>query len=177
MNTIKNKKRVRKRNYLIIVLLLLILTMLSLFIGILFTNSLYKKQFSTYVNVLNSRAENNYKIFNISDEFRRSIKIPSDGTYYVYGDCSDNYSYKAYQNDFIEKDILFLGEEYDKPVLYWCAKATNGTITDVWSSNYSLSENDLHEYTYEEQLNNYRFFKKYEKFKVVGYYKANQGDK
>ena len=62
MNTIKNKKRVRKRNYLIIVLLLLILTMLSLFIGILFTNSLYKKQFSTYVNVLNSRAENNYKI-------------------------------------------------------------------------------------------------------------------
>lgn len=53
---------------------------------------------------------------------------------------------------------------------------TNGSITDVWSSNYSLSENDLHEYTYEEQLNNYRFLKKYEKTKVVGYYKANQGD-
>ena len=175
MNTIENKKRTNKRKYLIIVLLLLVLTTLSLSMGILFTNSLYKNQFAAYVDVLNSRAENHYKIFTISDEFKRNIRIPSEGTYYILGDCSDNYSYKAYQNDFIEKDILFLGEDYDTPILYWCVKATNGTITDVWSSNYSLSESNLHEYTYEEQKNSYRFFKKFEKTKVVGYYKSNQG--
>ena len=98
------------------------------------------------------------------------IDAEEGGNYYIYGERSDDGSYIAYQGGFITKNTLIFGELYSKASSYWAAKVVDKKVTEVWTSETLLDMEKLQKYTYDEQVNNYRFLHKFSESGVVGYY-------
>ena len=151
--------------------ILILLAAVFAVIGLAVMNSIYKKQFVTYVDSMNSGAANTFKVFKVSDEFEKLlIDAEEGGDYFIYGERSDDGSYVAYQRGFITKNTLIFGEPYREASSYWAARVVNKNVTEVWTSETPLDKEMLQKYTYDEQVRNYRFLHKFSESGVVGYY-------
>ena len=138
--------------------------------------SLYYHQFKFYVNSLNSSAANHYKVITSLTDYKNSLDISDNCNCVIYGESYDYLSYTAYAGDYLKEDISFYsgnGGNYQNK-LYWAIKISDGDIDRVWSCTMPLEENDIHEYSVEEQRKTYRFLKKFSKIKVVGYYDTKE---
>ncbi|WP_164174562.1 hypothetical protein [Ruminococcus flavefaciens] len=165
MNNETGHKKIKQ---LIVIFLILFALTIALGLGIL--NSVYKKQYRSYVDSLNASAVKHYKVFQISNNFNDIVATRDKDVFIIYGDCSKDGSYVIYKNEIIKNNTLLFGKEYKKPSLYWAIKFVNGEIKEVWSSTFPLEQENLCEYSLHEQLKTYRFLKKFKDTKVIGYY-------
>ena len=163
-------KEIERKTIKKMIVIFLILFALIFAIGLCFLNSLYKKQFRSYVDSLNASAAKHYKVFQMSSNFNDIITIQDKGVFVIYGDCSKDGSYVIHKNEQLDNNTLLFGEEYKKPSLYWAIKFVDGEIKEVWSSTFPLEQEKLYEYSLQEQLKTYRFLRKFKNTKVIGYY-------
>lgn len=164
-----NMKKIKR-----IFIVVLCIIIFSLILFSLFLYSLYRDQFKGYVNSLNSSALNHYKVINSLTDYKNKLDVTETCNCVIYGESDDYLSYTAYEGDFLNEDLLFYGNNSeDKSKQYWAIKIVNGEISEIWASTYPLKDNDLHEYTLEEQIDTYRFLMKFSETDVIGYYKVN----
>lgn len=166
------KKHISKKvsNHLKIILVITFILFISI-VYILFI--IRRDQFRNYIKAMNISAGVHYKTIAVFSNYKNKINIPEQGVYYVLGDCSDDGSYRAFKNDFINDDKIIYGNDFETGSIYWAIKIKNGKIIESWSSYYPLQEKQLVEYSEEEQLKELTIIKKFNKSKLIGYYKNN----
>lgn len=163
------KRNIRQFKYLKLILMIIsILFVLSF--SFLFI--IRRDQFRNHIKAMNINAGVHYKIINSFSNYDVKLNIPEQGTYYIFGDCSDAGTYRVFKNDFIENDKIIYGKEFEISQIYWAMKIENGKIIESWSSYYPLKEEQLIEYTEKEQLKYLTVIKKFNKSKLIGYYKV-----
>lgn len=133
----------------------------------------YCDQFKIYVDGMNSSAQAHYKVITSLTEYKDRLNVSEDSNFVIYGESYEYLSYTAYANEYLNEDTLFYGENNKQPTLYWAVKIVNGNISEIWSATFPLEEYDIHKYTFNEQLDAYRFGTKFKNIKVVGYYKSD----
>ena len=87
------KKEKDNKSFKQFITIFLIIFALSIVLGLCILNSIYKKQYHSYVNSLNASAEKHYKIFEVSSNFIDIITITDKGALVIYGDRSKDGSY------------------------------------------------------------------------------------
>ncbi|WP_164169382.1 hypothetical protein [Ruminococcus flavefaciens] len=168
-----NEKNARKTHKFLIILLLIGAVAVSA-MALAVLNSIYRKQFSSYVHSLNAGAASAFKVMELSDEFTVILNGTEEGVdRFIYGDRSVDGSYVAYQGAFIAKDMLIFGEPYSEPSTYWAARVVDKKVMEVWFSEFPLGQKDLHTYSFDEQMAEYRFLQKFRESGAVGYYRAD----
>lgn len=102
------------------------------------------------------------------------LDLPSFGEYFILGECYNVEYYVAYANDFVEQDILLIGNSQTEANGYWAVKVNNGDVVAAWSSHHPLREDQLVKYTFNEQCKQIYFFEELNKSNVIGYYSIEE---
>ncbi|HPY84867.1 MAG TPA: hypothetical protein PLS20_07525 [Ruminococcus flavefaciens] len=167
-----SENTVKKTNKVLIFMLIAAVVVIAV-IALAVLNSIYKRQFGSYVNSMNSGAANTFKVMKQSDEFAELLNGAEEGgDCFIFGDRSDGGAYVAYQRAFVAKDTLIFGSPYSEASTYWAARVVDKKVTEVWFSEFPLEQNDLHTYSFDEQIAEYRFLQKFSKSGVIGYYRS-----
>lgn len=130
---------------------------------------LYQHQAYGIVGSANSNARNHYNL--LTSDLVSLPELPENCM--IYGECHDFWDYVVYADAFIPENTVLCGTAPEVPNCFWAARIQNGSITEVWSANYSLSEEQLRSYTHEEQQKQIRFPEKFAKSRLIGYYTAS----
>lgn len=166
VNLIIERRINMKKKLLIIFLVVLPISCIVFF----FMITLSLRNNHSFVTAANMNAKVYYKYFtngqinlNVIDNFGK------DGTFYIYGECTDYESFTAYSGDVVKENKLIYGFE-SPPTNYWAIKVHNGTVVAAWSSNFPLKEEQLVAYSIEEQEKQANLFDKSTNTKIIGYY-------
>ena len=125
------------------------------------------------ISSINSMAMHHYNSFTnglIKLENFPDIKV--NGENYILGECQDCSNYTAYKGDSVKDNTLIYGKKEYIANGYWAIKIVNGKVEATWASNYPLQKNQLIEYSEKKQLKEITIIKKFDKSKLIGYYKA-----
>lgn len=127
---------------------------------------LYEHQAYGIVGSANSNARTHYNTLT-SD----LVTLPELPEYCIlFGESHDAWDYIAYANDSLPENILLCGNGEEPANSYWAARFRNGQITEVWSANYPLSEEQLRPYSHKEQQKQIHFPEAFSKSHLIGYY-------
>lgn len=125
------------------------------------------------ISSINSMAMHHYNSFtNGLIELENFPDIKVNGENYILGECRDCSNYTAYKGDSVKDNTLIYGKNEYIANGYWAIKIVNGKVEAVWASNYPLQEKQLVEYSEKEQLKEITIIKKFDKYQLIGYYKA-----
>lgn len=114
----------------------------------------YRQSSSSFVSGKNATAQQAYNNINLGyQEYFESNNLPVDGTYYLFGECSQNLCYTVYANEIIKNNSVIYGNESDGSIdSYWAIKIENSKLQEAWISSHPLNEEFLKPYTEAEQL-------------------------
>lgn len=137
------------RKSIIIPIVLIIAFILSLsFILISIIYLLFPNARDDNIRRLNICAEQIYNQLNSAQD--GTISIPDDYTV-IAGEFGNTYML-IYANPYIGDENQYLyGEESDDNHIFWAAKINGKKIERAWCSEHLLSENEMHEYSYEQK--------------------------
>lgn len=103
---------------------------------------------------LNICAEQIYNQLNTAQD--GVISIPDDSTD-IAGEYGNTYML-IYASPCTSNESQYLyGNESDDNHIFWAAKLSDKKIESVWCSEHLISENEMHEYSYEQQKNSIHF--------------------
>jgi len=135
---------------------------------------IYNHQAKGYLEFVNSIARCHYNSFhNGLIDYNNILPVLKNGEHIIYGESFDYEYYIAYASESVENDTLLFGTKNKEPNNYWAVRIIDGEIIEVWTSSYPLKENQLCNFTKDEQLKQLSIFEKFSTSDVVGHFRYN----